>query len=156
MGPPTISRIAFVQASWHQQIVDRCRVSFLEEIQELGISPDRVDFYTVAGAFELPLHAKRLALTGRYSAVVAAGLVVDGGIYRHEFVAEAVINGLMRIQLDVDVPVISAVLTPHNFHEHEQHTAFFASHFEVKGREAARACLSTITSLAVLAEPLAV
>ncbi|MGH9016421.1 MAG: 6,7-dimethyl-8-ribityllumazine synthase [Acidimicrobiales bacterium] len=156
MSATQVRRIAFVQASWHHGIVDRCRTSFAAEIGELGIPHDRVDFFTVAGSFELPLHAKRLALTGRYCAVVAAGLVVDGGIYRHEFVADAVINGLMRVQLDVDVPVISAVLTPHNFHEHEQHTAFFASHFEVKGREAARACLRTVSSLAVLEEPAAV
>jgi 6,7-dimethyl-8-ribityllumazine synthase len=127
-------------------------VSFAEEMLELGVTPDRVDFYRVAGSFELPLHAKLLALTGRYAAVVAAGLVVDGGIYRHDFVAEAVIGGLMRVQLDVDVPVISAVLTPHHFHEHDQHMSFFSAHFEVKGREAARACTRTMTSLAFLAE----
>jgi 6,7-dimethyl-8-ribityllumazine synthase len=144
------SRIAFVQSFWHEPIVDRCRVSFTEEIAQLGVSPDRVDFYKVPGAFELPLHAKRLAQTGRYSAVVAAGLVVDGGIYRHEFVAEAVVNGLMQVQLETDVPVISAVLTPHHFHEHEQHSSFFASHFEVKGREAASACTNTMRSLAAL------
>ena len=109
-----------------------------------------MDFFKVPGSFELPLHAKRLARTGRYSAIVAAGLVVDGGIYRHEFVAKAVIDGLMRVQLDEDVPVISAVLTPHHFHEHDQHALFFSSHFEVKGREAARACMHTVESLAVL------
>lgn len=143
-------RIAFVQSSWHESIVDRCRVAFAEEIAERGVSLDRVDFYRVPGAFELPLHVKRLPRTGRYSAVVAAGLVVDGGIYRHEFVAEAVMNGLMQVQLETDVPVISAVLTPHHFHEHEQHASFFTSHFEVKGREAAGACTNTVRSLAAL------
>ena len=150
MSDPTDQRIAFVQSNWHESIVDRCRISFTEEVAQLGVARDQVDYYQVPGAFELPLHAKRLALTGAYSAVVAAGLIVDGGIYRHEFVAEAVINGLMQVQLEVDVPVISAVLTPHQFHEHEQHAAFFASHFEVKGREAARACTSTMRSLALL------
>jgi 6,7-dimethyl-8-ribityllumazine synthase len=144
------SRIAFVQSSWHDTIVDRCRTSFAEEAAELGLAPGRVDFYRVPGSFELPLHAKRLARTGRYSAIVAAGLVVDGGIYRHEFVAKAVIDGLMRVQLDEDVPVISAVLTPHHFHEHDQHASFFSSHFEVKGKEAARACINTMQSLEVL------
>lgn len=139
-----------MQSTWHDAIVDRCRASFAEELAELGIPGDHVDYYKVPGSFELPLHAKRLALTGRYSAIVAAGLVVDGGIYRHEFVAEAVISGLMRVQLDLDVPIISAVLTPHHFHEHEQHESFFASHFELKGREAARACASTVDSLAAL------
>ena len=155
MSPPQRPRVAFVQSSWHRPIVDRCRSSFAEEIATLGIAIDRVEFYEVAGSFELPFHVKRLALTGRYSAIVAAGLVVDGGIYRHEFVAEAVISGLMRVQLDVDVPVISAVLTPHHFHEHDQHLSFFHSHFEVKGREAARACVSTMESLALLGLPAA-
>jgi 6,7-dimethyl-8-ribityllumazine synthase len=155
MTAPEAPRIAFVQSSWHAAIVDRCRVSFAEEVATLGIAPDRVDYFGVAGSFELPLHAKRLALSGRYAAVVAAGLVVDGGIYRHEFVAEAVISGLMRVQLDVDVPVISAVLTPHHFHEHDQHMSFFSAHFELKGKEAARACTRTMASLALL-EPAAV
>lgn len=152
MITPTDPRIAFVQSCWHETIVDRCRASFAEEIVELGIPLSHVDFYQVPGSFELPLHAKRLALTGRYSSIVATGLVVDGGIYRHEFVAEAVINGLMRVQLDADVPVISVVLTPHHFHEHEQHVSFFSSHFEVKGREAAQACAKTMNSFAALAE----
>jgi 6,7-dimethyl-8-ribityllumazine synthase len=93
MKAHTDSRIAFVQSTWHEAIVDRCRESFAEETAALGLAPGCVDFFKVPGAFELPLHAKRLARTGRYSAVVAAGLVVDGGIYRHEYVAKAVIDG---------------------------------------------------------------
>jgi 6,7-dimethyl-8-ribityllumazine synthase len=143
-------RFAFVQSSWHGEIVDQCRESFVEEIARLGVTEDRLDFYKVPGAFEIPLHAKRLALSGRYAAVIGAGFVVDGGIYRHDFVAEAVINGLMRVQLDTDVPVISAVLTPHHFHAHNVHEAFFADHFRVKGAEAARACAMTVQSLARL------
>jgi 6,7-dimethyl-8-ribityllumazine synthase len=146
----TDERVAFVQSTWHEAIVDRCRVSFTEEIANLGIAGEQLDFFKVPGAFELPLHARRLALRGTYAAVVVAGLVVNGGIYRHEFVADAVISGLMRVQLDVDVPVISVVLTPHHFHDHEQHEMFFASHFELKGREAAQACVGTIRSLATL------
>lgn len=143
-------RLAFVQSSWHEDIVDRCRASFREEIVRLGIADDRIDWYKVPGAFEIPLHAKRLASSGRYAAVIGAGFVVDGGIYRHEFVAQAVIHGLMQVQLDTDVPVISAVLTPHHFHEHDVHQAFFGDHFAVKGAEAARACAATLRSLATL------
>ncbi len=52
-----------------------------------------IDVFKVPGAFELPLHAKKLARTGGYDAIVACALVVDGGIYRHDFVANAVVNG---------------------------------------------------------------
>jgi 6,7-dimethyl-8-ribityllumazine synthase len=140
-------RIAFVQSLWHREIVDQCRDAFLAEVEERGVPADRVDLFEVTGAFEIPLHAKRLAESGRYLAIVASGLVVDGGIYRHEFVAEAVIDGLMRVQLDTGVPVFSAVLTPHHFHEHADHERFFHDHFQAKGREVAKACTETIESL---------
>ena len=143
-------RLAFVQSTWHEEIVDRCRDSFLAEIVGLGVERHRIDLFRVPGAFEIPLHAQRLAAIGQYAAIVGAGLVIDGGIYRHDFVAEAVINGLMRVQLDQDLPVISAVLTPHHFHGHDEHASFFAGHFTVKGVEAARACAMTVESLARL------
>jgi 6,7-dimethyl-8-ribityllumazine synthase len=143
-------RIAFVQSCWHKDLVDQTRTTFIAEIGQLGILKSQIDFFEVTGAFEIPLHAMRLAESGAYDAIVAAGLVVDGGIYRHEFVADAVIGGLMRVQLDTGVPVISAVLTPHYFHEHETHRAFFFEHLEAKGAEAARACIHTIDALELL------
>jgi 6,7-dimethyl-8-ribityllumazine synthase len=137
-------RVAFVQACWHRDIVDRCRSGFDEEMKKLGFSSDQLEYFEVPGAFELPLQTRLLAKTGRYAAVLAAGLVVDGGIYRHDFVATAVIDGLMRNQLDTEVPILSAVLTPHHFHDHEEHQRYFSQHFAVKGIELARSCDSII------------
>ena len=139
--------VAFIQATWHRSIVDRAREGFLAEFTALGYAADTVDVFEVPGAFEIPLHAQRLVRTGGYAAVVAAALVVDGGIYRHEFVAAAVIDGLMKVQLESNVPVFSVVLTPHNFHEHSEHVAYFTDHFFTKGAEAARALATTMTSL---------
>ena len=83
-------------------------------------------------------------VSGQYAALAGCALVVDGGIYRHEFVAATVVDALMRVQLDTDVPVFSAVLTPHHFHEHGEHLAYFARHFEVKGTELANAIAATL------------
>jgi 6,7-dimethyl-8-ribityllumazine synthase len=140
-------RYAFIHAEWHAPIVQRARDAFLAELARHRIPEDAVDVFEVPGAFELPLHARKLAATGRYAAIVACAFVVDGGIYRHEFVADTVVAALMRVQLDVDVPVLSVVLTPKSFHEHDEHRRFFAEHFVVKGTEAARACLKTVESL---------
>jgi 6,7-dimethyl-8-ribityllumazine synthase len=144
-------RFAFIHARWHADIVVRARDGFLAELARHRIPPAAVEVFAVPGAFELPLRARKLADTGRFDAIVACGFVVDGGIYRHEFVADAVISGLMRVQLDTQVPVISCVLTPKNFHEHDEHRRFFAEHFVVKGGEAARACLETVEGLRALA-----
>jgi len=139
------NRVAFVQACWHRDIVDELRDAFKAEFAEL--SDRNVDYFEVPGAYEIPLHAKALAETGKYAAVVAAGLVVDGGIYRHDFVGTAVIDGLMRAQMDSSMPVFSAVLTPHHFHSNEEHHSFFKEHFVLKGQEVAQACAQTLDSL---------
>ena len=140
----THERIAFVQACWHKDIVDQSRKGFVEEMATLGYQESDIDFYEVGGAFEIPLHAKLLAKTGRYAAVVGAALVVDGGIYRHEFVAQSVVSALMQVQLDTEVPVFSVVLTPHHFHDGEQHHTYFFNHFLHKGAEAARTVADTV------------
>ena len=92
--------------------------------------------------------ATRCSTSSRSSASNAVKSIVTTcrapSSYRHEFVAGAVIDGLMRVQLDTDVPVLSMVLTPQQFHEHDVHTRFFAEHLVTKGREAARACVATM------------
>lgn len=138
--------IAFIQACWHRDIVDQSRLGFVERITELGWDSNAVDCFEVPGAFEIPLQAKLLSESGRYSAIVGAALVVDGGIYRHDFVAQAVVQGLMQVQLETRVPVFSVVLTPHHFHEHDEHQEYFTRHLHKKGQEAANAAVQLLNN----------
>ena len=145
--PIGATRVAFIEAQWHSDIVHQARDAFLAEMARQDFPGDRIDVIDVPGAFEIHLVAKRLALSGRYAAIVACALVVDGGIYRHEFVANTVVGTLMSLQLETNVPVLSAVLTPHHFHEHVEHRKYFHQHFAVKGTEVADACIRTLAGL---------
>ena len=140
-------RVAFIQASWHKEIVDQSRKGILAEMLVQGYQESDIDFFEVGGAFEIPLHAKLLAKTGRYAGIVGAALVVDGGIYRHDFVAQSVVSGLMQVQLETEVPVFSVSLTPHHFHAGEEHQKFFFDHFVHKGQEAAKTCVDTLQKI---------
>ena len=82
----THTRYAFVKANWHAEIVTRALEGFCDIIPA-----EQIEVFDVPGAFEMPLMARDLAMTGRYDAVITAAFVVDGGIYRHDFVARAVI-----------------------------------------------------------------
>jgi 6,7-dimethyl-8-ribityllumazine synthase len=148
---PERNRIAVIRARWHAGIVDNCVNAFVEEWANLGGQADEVDIFDVPGALEIPLHAQTLARSGKYAAILGVAFVVDGGIYRHDFVAATVLDAMMRVQLDRDVPVLSAVLTPHHFQESEAHERFFKDHFVVKGREAANACNGILAARAQLA-----
>ena len=127
------TKIAVIRARWHAGIVDRCVDSFVTEWTALGGRAEDVDVIDVPGALEIPLHAQLFARTGRYSAILGVALVVDA---------------IVRVGLDTDVPVLSAVLTPHNFQESEAHIAFFRDHFVIKGKEAAHAARQIIDARA--------
>ena len=137
----THTRYAFVKASWHADIVDRAYEGFTNIIPA-----EQVDVFDVPGALEMPLLARDLAQIGRYAAVACAAFVVDGGIYRHDFVAQAVVDGLMRAGMDTGVPVLSISLTPHQYQETDHHNAIYREHFVQKGEEAARAALGVVAT----------
>ncbi len=133
-------KFAFLKARWHADIVDQAFVGFNQRLAECAADVE-VSVFDVPGAFELPLLAQKLAETGEYDAIIAAALVVDGGIYRHDFVAGAVVTGLMEAGLKTGVPVLSVSLTPHNFQLSDEHIGFYTEHFIKKGREAADAAV---------------
>jgi 6,7-dimethyl-8-ribityllumazine synthase len=123
----------------------------MAEMAKHGYGAADVERFSVPGSLEIPLMARKLARTGRYAAVCASGLVVNGGIYRHDFVAQAVLHGIVQTSLETEVPVLSAVLTPHHFHEHSVHEEFFKQHMHTKGKELAEACVAIIGQLAAVA-----
>ena len=142
----THTRYAFIKAGWQAEIVDQALVGFLQKVPE-----EMVDVFEVPGAFEMPLFVQKLAKSGQYGAIIASAFVVDGGIYRHDFVAQAVVNGLMQASLSTGVPVLSVSLTPHQYQDTKHHTAIFRDHFVLKGQEAADAALKMIKINAAVA-----
>lgn len=147
---PSHQRIAYIQAGWHRDIVEQSLHSFRNTIAEAGIDPERIDLFDVPGSLEIPLQSKLLAASGDYALIVAAGLIVDGGIYRHDFVASTVLDAMMQVQLASEVPILSVVLTPHHFSGEQVHHDFFFDHFSKKGEEAGRACVQTLKNIAGL------
>lgn len=140
-------KIAYVQADWHADIVQQAYLSFSAAVAESGIGSTNIDHFTVPGSLEIPLQCQMLAKTGQYDLIVAAGIIVDGGIYRHDFVASTVLDAMMEVQLKTEVPILSIVLTPHHFSGEAVHHDFFYDHFKLKGQEAAKACLMTLNNL---------
>lgn len=140
------ARIAIISANWHSDVVHQARDACARQLQTLGVAPARIHQMEVPGAFEIPLMAKKLAGSGKFDAVIGCAVIVNGGIYHHEFVSTAVVDGLMRVQLGTGVPVFSVALTPYNFQPSEDLQGFFRQHFIKKGMEAADACAQTLAA----------
>ena len=142
-------KIAFIAAGWHKDLVDIATGSCRSKLAELGIdASENIQLFNVPGSLEIPLFAKKLAQSKKWDAIIGFGLVVDGGIYRHEFVAQAVLDGIMTVGLETEVPVLSVVLTPQKFDENSKSDIeFFKNHLVAKGIEAAQSTIKIVTEI---------
>lgn len=76
-----------------------------------GVAESDIDLAWVPGAFEIPLVAKMLAVSGRYDAVVCLGAVIKGNTPHFEYIANEVAKGIAAVNMDTGLPVIFGVIT---------------------------------------------
>jgi len=130
-----VQKIALIKAGWHTRIVESAEASFIEAMGGAA----QVDVIEVPGSLEVPLVGQQCLESG-YDMAVGLGFIVDGAIYRHEFVARAVIDGIVNVSLKTGKPFLSVVLTAKTFSEASpENEEYFVNHFVIKGQEAADA-----------------
>ena len=70
-----------------------------------------VDIVWVAGAFEIPAVALRLASVKKCDAVIALGAVIRGDTPHAEYISSEVAKGIAHVYLETGVPVAFGVIT---------------------------------------------
>jgi 6,7-dimethyl-8-ribityllumazine synthase len=110
-APVRNPRIAVVASRFNRFIVEQLVAGVRDALDRRGVDSDNQTLVWVPGAFELPLVTARLAASDRFDAVIALGAVIRGGTPHFDYVAGTCANGLARVALDANVPVIFGVLT---------------------------------------------
>ncbi len=100
-----------VAARFNDFIVRPLLDGALDAIKRHGGDLSTVDVVWVPGSYEIPLAAKRLALSGRYDAVVCLGAVIRGATAHFDYVAGGAASGISSVALEADLPVIFGVIT---------------------------------------------
>ena len=100
-----------VASRFNDFIVRRLLDGALDAIDRHGGDLGSVDVVWVPGSYEIPLAAKRLALSRRYDAVVCLGAVIRGATAHFDFVANGAASGISSVALETDLPVIFGVIT---------------------------------------------
>ncbi|HEX2097557.1 MAG TPA: 6,7-dimethyl-8-ribityllumazine synthase [Rubrobacteraceae bacterium] len=83
----------------------------LDAIKRHGGDTASVDVAWVPGSYEVPLVAKRLALSGKYDAVVCLGAVIRGATPHFDYVAGGASSGISAVSLETNLPIIFGILT---------------------------------------------
>jgi 6,7-dimethyl-8-ribityllumazine synthase len=82
-----------------------------------GVRDEDIDVVWTPGSFEIPLAAKYLCESGRYSAVICLGAIIRGGTPHFEYLASEVTKGIAKVELEAKVPVSYGIITADTLEE---------------------------------------
>lgn len=137
-------RYAVVVSRFNDLISSKLLEGAKDALFRHGVKANDIDVAWVPGAWEIPLIAKELALTGKYDAIVALGAVIRGDTPHFDYVASEMSKGLAHVGLEQRIPVAFGVLTCDNL---EQALLRSGSKAGNKGAEAAEAALEMVNLL---------
>lgn len=104
-------RFAILAARFNDFIVDQLVRGAIDTLRRHGAADTQIEIVRAPGAFDLPLVARKLALSKRYDAIVALGAVIKGATAHFDYVAGECAGGLARVTQDTGIPVAFGVLT---------------------------------------------
>jgi len=110
-------RIALVVARFNDFISHRLLEAALDCLRRHGVVEKDMTVARVPGAFEIPVAARRLALSRKYDAVVCIGCVIRGETSHYQQVCAEVARGIASVALEAGLPVTFGVLTTENLHQ---------------------------------------
>lgn len=104
-------RFAIVASRWNDLIVSRLVGGAQDALLRLGARENDLTFVRVPGSFEIPLAAKKLAVSGRYDAVICVGAVIRGETPHFDYIAAEVTKGMASASMETGVPIAYGIIT---------------------------------------------
>ncbi|MBQ7984318.1 MAG: 6,7-dimethyl-8-ribityllumazine synthase [Bacteroidales bacterium] len=106
-----------VVSDWNDEITYKLLEGAVNTLIENGTDEKDILIEHVPGAYELPYGAKALYNRKKFDAIICLGCIIQGQTRHFDFIADAVANGIMKVSLDEDIPVIFGVLTTNNIEQ---------------------------------------
>ena len=104
-------KIGIVASRWNSKVVDSLLDGCLRALKECKVQKKNITILRVPGSYELPFAARHLIEKKKVDAVVALGCLIKGETMHFEYLSQAVVAGIMELNVDEDVPVVFGVLT---------------------------------------------
>lgn len=137
-------KFAIVAARFNNAIGKELLDGARDTLVRSGVEENAIDVAWVPGAFEIPLVAKRLALTGRYDGVICVGVVIRGSTSHYDYVAGGSASGIASISAETNVPILLGIVTTENIEQALERAGTKAGNY---GIAAARAAIEMATLL---------
>ena len=110
-------RFAIIASRFNEFISSKLMEGAIDALVRHDVSKEDITVCWVPGAFEMPVVAKKLAVTGAYDAIICVGAVIRGATSHFDYVANEVSKGIASVSLDTGVPISFGVLTTDNIEQ---------------------------------------
>ena len=110
-------KIGIVASRFNDFIVGRLIDGALDGLKRHDIKDENITLVKVPGAFEIPVAAKKMAMSRKYDAVICLGSVIRGSTSHYDYVCNEVSKGIAQVSLDSGIPVMFGVLTTENIEQ---------------------------------------
>lgn len=138
-------KIGIIVSRFNSFIAERLLEGALDTLQRSGVNEDDIEVVRVPGAFEIPLLAKKMAVDGRYDAIVCLGAVIRGATSHYDLVSSEAAKGIAQVGMETGVPVIFGVITTDTIEQAIERAGSKAGN---KGSESAQAAIEMVDLLA--------
>lgn len=137
-------KVAIVVTRFNSFITEQLLAGALDTLHRHGAKDEDILVVRAPGAFELPQVARRLAMSGKFDALVALGAVIRGGTPHFDFIASEVAKGVAHISMEAPCAVSFGVLTTDTIEQAIERAGTKAGN---KGAEATLAAIETANVL---------
>ncbi len=110
-------KFALIVSRFNDLFAERLLGGALDSLRRRGAREEDLTVFRVPGAFEIPLVAKKVALTKKYDAIICLGAVIRGSTPHFDYVAAEVSKGIAAVSLETGVPVLFGVITTDNLEQ---------------------------------------
>ena len=110
-------KYAIIVGRFNEFIGSKLLSGAIDALKRHGVKEEEIEIAWVPGAFEIPLAAKKFALSKKYDAVICLGAVIRGATSHFEYVAGEVAKGIAQASLETGLPIIFGVLTTENLEQ---------------------------------------
>jgi 6,7-dimethyl-8-ribityllumazine synthase len=104
-------KYAIVISRFNEFITARLLGGATDCLKRHGAGDEQMMVVWVPGACEIVVPAKKLAMSGKFTAVICLGAVIRGQTQHYEAVCQQVVRGIGQINYDSKTPAVFGVLT---------------------------------------------
>lgn len=114
---PEGMKVGIVASRFNSFIVEKLLDGAVDGLVRHGVAESNIDACWVPGAFEIPVVAQKMAMSGKYDAVICVGAVIRGATTHYDLVVNETTKGIAQVGMKANIPVLFGVIATENIEQ---------------------------------------